>query len=123
MGAEYVCIRAGAFRADIRLRSILELNAAPFRKLMRLMRSAEGENRAAIDQLGAYFSAAAAETKAGLDAASQAFSNGWMDPKRHFLYQPQRRKNAQLKASLKNAKSRYDRVLKFQSIFKGEQNV
>ena len=123
MGAEYVCIRSGDFRADIRLDSILEVKVASFRKLMRLMRGAEEENQTAIEHLGEYFSEATAEVKAQWAAASQEFSSGWMNPKHRCLSRSQHLKNAELKANVKNAKARYDRVIKFQSIFKGEQNI
>lgn len=123
MGTEYVCIRSGDFRADIRLDSILEVKVASFRKLMRLMRGAEEENQTTIDHLSEYFSAAAAEAKARWAAASQEFSSGWMNPEHRCLARSQQLKNAELKANLKNAKARYDRVIKFQSIFKGEQNI
>lgn len=109
-------IANGSFEASIYLDHIHTMPLKNWRKLVKLA-AGDDRNEAAMEDVGAWFTATIADAKEAWKATSQKYVDGWKDPKQRG----QKAKNKELSRAVKSAKSRYDCLVKRQAILIKEQ--
>lgn len=125
-----VVIRADSYRAKVALDLFPELPLSNIRKLFRIMFRAAWENESSIQTINDWLSKAILSAKADWGTATLEYGNRWKDLKtfssglwnlqpqqRRRKIAEQRRLNRELTATLKAAKTAYDRLVKIQSEF------
>jgi hypothetical protein len=101
----------GSYEALIYLDHIHTMPLKNWRKLVKLA-AGDDRNAAAMEDVGAWFTAAIADAKEAWKAASQEYVDGWKDPKQRG----QKTKNKELSRAVKSAKARHDHLLKMQAV-------